>query len=258
MHDAQPELKKGRPLLKSMKSRVAIVTGATRGIGNAIATALAQRGGTTVVALGRSSETSAEAAARLPSPGPLQVEHHGWACDVSDPLAVQTVFQVREHSVRATGNFCPQRIKDQVGAPDILVNAAGINHDKLLFSTSVEAIDNVIDTNLRGALLTCRAVERGMLARRSGCIINIGSVIGSRGNVGQTVYAASKAGLVGLTLSLAKELGPFNVRASVLAPGFIETDMTRTLTENQRNGILDRVPLKRFGTAEVGLLLLFF
>jgi 3-oxoacyl-[acyl-carrier protein] reductase len=138
----------------------------------------------------------------------------------------------------------------ETGRVDILVNNAGVTRDDLLMRMSDEAWDTVLDTNLKGAFTLCKAFSRPLMKQRSGCIINLSSVIGLMGNAGQTNYAASKAGLIGLTKSIARELAARNVTCNAIAPGFIETDMTAELNEDQKQAILNQIPLRQLGQPE--------
>jgi 3-oxoacyl-[acyl-carrier protein] reductase len=208
---------------------VAVVTGGSRGIGLAIARALAEAGARVAV-LGRDGERAAEAAASLPGEG-----HAGLACDVGDP-------QQAAASVAA--------VLDELGPVDILVNNAGITRDSILLRMKDEEFDDVIATNLKGAFNLTRAVTRGMMKRRRGVILNISSVVGLTGNAGQANYAASKAGMVGLTKSVAQELASRGVRCNALAPGFIRTDMTEALTDSQVDALTGRIPLGTLGEPE--------
>ncbi|GAC1464324.1 MAG: 3-oxoacyl-[acyl-carrier-protein] reductase [Gemmatimonadaceae bacterium] len=208
-----------------LSRRVALVTGGTRGIGHAIATALAGAGCTVAIA-GRNLEKARNVAAALPSA-------RGFACDVADTVAVEQMVR----DVEAT-----------FGSLDILVNNAGMTRDNLLVRIRDQDWDDVIDANLKGAFVAIRSAARGMMKRRWGRIINIASVVGLTGNKGQANYAASKAGLIGLTKSVAKELATRNVLANVIAPGFIETDMTAGLAAEARNALAAQIPLGRLGT----------
>ena len=208
---------------------VALVTGGSRGIGRAIAGRLASDGARVVVT-SRSEERAAAVAAELPGAG-----HLGGACDVADRASVDALVE---------------RIDDEVGPLDIVVNNAGITEDNILVRLSDEAWENVLDTNLKGAFNVVRAVARGMMKRRAGRIINITSVVGLTGNRGQVNYAASKAGLVGLTKSVAKELASRNVLCNAVAPGFIETDMTADLTDEARSALQGQIALGRLGDPE--------
>lgn len=164
-----------------------------------------------------------------------ETEHLAVQCDVSN-----------EQSVTAACRLISERAK----RADVLVNAAGVNKDSLLMRLKVDDIHYHLDTNLIGSMLTCRGLLPLMLKQRHGAIVNVGSVAGSIGNVGQSAYSASKAGLVGFTRSLANEVASRGVRANVLAPGYIETDMTAKITGDAKTKLTDSIPAKRFGTAE--------
>jgi 3-oxoacyl-[acyl-carrier protein] reductase len=212
-----------------LQGTVAIVTGGSRGIGRAIARVLADAGARVAV-VGRNGEKARAAAGELPGDG-----HAGYACDVADPAQVNATLKAVE--------------SDQ-GPVSILVNNAGITRDNILLRMKDDEFDEVIAANLKGAFNFTRAVTRGMMKRRSGAILNITSVVGLMGNAGQANYAASKAGLVGLTKSVAKELAGRGVRCNAIAPGFIETDMTDALGETQVEGLLERIPLGALGQAD--------
>jgi 3-oxoacyl-[acyl-carrier protein] reductase len=211
-----------------LTGRVAVVTGSTRGIGRAIAETLAGCGARVAV-VGRDRAKAEEAATALSNGA------RGFACDVGDPASVATLVDDVEKSM---------------GSLDILVNNAGVTKDNILFRMKDEDWDTVLDTNLRGAFVAIRAATRGMMKRRWGRIINIASVVGLVGNKGQANYAASKAGLIGLTKSVAKELASRNILANVVAPGFIETDMTGAMTDDARKTLFAQIPLERFGSAK--------
>jgi 3-oxoacyl-[acyl-carrier protein] reductase len=211
---------------RELEGQVAVVTGGSRGIGLAIARTLAEAGARVAV-LGRNGERAAAAAAELPGEG-----HVGLACDVGDP-------QQAAAAVAA--------VLDGLGPVDILVNNAGITRDNILLRMKDEDFDEVIATNLKGAFNLTRAVTRGMMKRRRGVILNISSVVGLTGNAGQANYAASKAGMVGLTKSVAQELASRGVRCNALAPGFIRTDMTEALTDSQVDALTERIPLGTLG-----------
>jgi 3-oxoacyl-[acyl-carrier protein] reductase len=214
-----------------LNEKIAVVTGAGRGIGKAIALQFA-REGADVVCLSRTAE-NAEAAAK--EVRELGRKAWAFAVDVSSSEATQ----------QAAAN-----ILKETGRVDILVNNAGVTRDDLLMRMSDEAWDTVLDTNLKGAFTLCKAFSRPLMKQRSGCIINISSVIGLMGNAGQTNYAASKAGLIGLTKSIARELAARNVTCNAIAPGFIETDMTAELNEDQKQAILNQIPLRQLGQPE--------
>jgi 3-oxoacyl-[acyl-carrier protein] reductase len=211
------------------ENQVAIVTGAGRGIGHAIAVRLASEGAR-VACVSRSVENAKRTAdelniARADSAKPYSV-------DVANHLDVQMIGE---------------EILEDFGKVDILVNNAGVTRDGLSMRMSVEDWDIVINTNLRGAFNFVQAVQRSMVKQRSGRIINISSVIGLIGNAGQTNYAASKAGLIGFTKSLARELASRNITVNAVAPGFIVTDMTGRLSEEIQKSITSRIPLSRVG-----------
>jgi 3-oxoacyl-[acyl-carrier protein] reductase len=209
-----------------LTGRTALVTGSTRGIGRAIAEALAEAGARVAV-VGRDQARAAEAAAALG--GGAQ----GFAADVGDPASIAALIEGVEKSF---------------GQIDILVNNAGLTRDNILFRVKDDDWDTVLDANLRGAFLAIRATARGMIKRRWGRIINIASIVGITGNKGQANYAASKAGLIGLTKSVAKELGSRNVLVNAVAPGFIETDMTAAMTPEARAALSGQIPLERLGS----------
>lgn len=204
----------------------ALVTGSTRGIGRAIAESLAGAGARVAV-VGRDRDRAAEVAAAIGN-GAL-----GFACDVSDLAQIAALIDDAEAAF---------------GDIDILVNNAGLTRDNILLRLKDDDWDSVIDANLRGAFATTRAAVRGMMKRRWGRIINIASVVGIVGNKGQSNYAASKAGLIGLTKSVAKEFASRGILANVVAPGFIETDMTAAMTPDARLALSAQIPLARLGT----------
>ncbi len=214
-----------------LQGQVAIVTGASRGLGKAMAIALGANGAH-VVCVARNTELLAKTAEAIVAAGGSAA---AMACDVTDRQAVdQLVDQVAEQS----------------GRIDILVNNAGITRDTLLPRMSDDEWDDVINTNLRSAFLWCRAVSRHMMRARYGRVINVSSVSGLIGNPGQTNYSASKAGLIGLTRSLSRELAGRNVTINAVAPGFIESDMTATLGEAIVAEAKKRIPAKRLGKPE--------
>ena len=207
----------------SLAGRLALVTGGSRGIGRAIAVELARAGAEVVVGY-RTGAAEAEQVAK-------EIGGRALQADLSVPEEAAGL-------VEAAGDI------------DILVNNAGLTRDGLIARMSDEDWRTVIDTNLGGAFATCRAAARGMMKRRSGSIINLTSVVGLHGNPGQTNYAASKAGLIGLTKALARELATRGVRVNAIAPGYIETALTGVLPEAVREAILGNTPLGRLGTPE--------
>jgi 3-oxoacyl-[acyl-carrier protein] reductase len=209
-----------------LTGRTALVTGSTRGIGRAIADALTEAGAKVAV-VGRDQAKAAEVAEAVG--GSAQ----GFGADVSDPASVVALVE----SVEAA-----------FGQIDILVNNAGLTRDNILFRIKDDDWDMVLDANLRGAFIAIRAASRGMMKRRWGRIINIASIVGITGNKGQANYAASKAGLIGLTKSVAKELGSRNILVNAVAPGFIETDMTAAMTPEARAALSGQIPLDRLGS----------
>ena len=208
-----------------LSGKSALVTGSTRGIGRAIAGALAECGARVAV-VGRDVGRAQEAASQLGG------EARGYACDVADPASVVALVEA---------------VDKDFGGVDILVNNAGLTRDNILFRIKDDDWDAVLDANLRGAFIAIRAASRGMMKKRWGRIINIASVVGIVGNKGQANYAASKAGLIGLTKSVAKELASRNILANVIAPGFIETDMTAAMTDEAKKTLFTQIPLERLG-----------
>ncbi len=215
-----------------LTGRVALVTGSTRGIGRAIAVTLAHAGARVAVA-GRDAEKAAAVAAELQAAAGVEVR--GYAADIADTAQAAALVDA---------------VEKDFGHLDILVNNAGLTRDNLMMRIKDDDWDAVIDANLRGAFATCRAATRGMMKRRWGRIINLASVVGMTGNKGQVNYAASKAGLIGMTKSIAKELASRNILANVVAPGFIETDMTAQMTPDARATLSAGIPLERLGTPD--------
>jgi 3-oxoacyl-[acyl-carrier protein] reductase len=207
----------------SLEGRTALVTGASRGIGRAIAVELARAGAS--VAL--SYRTGADEATELAK----EIDGRAIQADVSDPASAAALVE-------------------EAGDLDILVNNAGVTRDGLLVRMSDEDWRTVLDTNLASCFYTCRAVTRGMMKKRSGAIVNISSIVGIHGNWGQTNYAASKAGIIGFTKALARELGSRNIRANVVVPGYVKTQLTDVLPEDATNAMLQNTPLGRLGDPE--------
>jgi 3-oxoacyl-[acyl-carrier protein] reductase len=214
------------------ENQAVIVTGAGRGIGHAIAVRLGSEGGR-VACVSRSDENAKRTADELNALRADSAKHY--AVDVADHAAVQKVGA---------------KILEDFDKIDILVNNAGVTRDGLAIRMSIEDWDTVINTNLRGAFNFTQAILRAMIKQRSGRIINIASVIGLIGNAGQTNYAASKAGLIGFTKSLARELASRNITVNAIAPGFITTDMTAGLSEEIKKTIQSQIPLGKTGTPE--------
>jgi len=214
------------------ENQVAVVTGAGRGIGQAIAVRLASEGAR-VACISRTQTNAKKTASEISATQPDAAK--AYAVDVADHAAVQKVGA---------------QILEDFGRIDILVNNAGVTRDGLSMRMSTEDWDVVINTNLKGAFNFVQATERAMIKQRSGRIINISSVIGLIGNAGQTNYAASKAGLIGLTKSLARELASRNITVNAVAPGFIRTDMTAGLSDEIKKTLQSKIPLGKTGTPE--------
>ena len=214
-----------------LDNQLALVTGATRGIGRAIALELGRRGARVIGTA--TSDAGAQTISQY-----LQAQNcagRGVVLDVANATSVEACFKALEA---------------EEGTPSILVNNAGVTRDGLLMRMDADDWQTVIDTDLTAVFRTCKAVMRGMMKARTGRIVNIASVIGVMGNAGQTNYAAAKAGMIGFTKSLAREVGSRGITVNVVAPGFIVTDMTDALPESQRDALLKQVPLGRLGSPD--------
>ena len=212
-----------------LDGKVAVISGGTRGIGNSIAWKFAEQGANLAIIATRDSERNKNAVKELTETGR---DVRLYTCDVKDPEQVASVAE---------------EILADFGKVDILVNNAGITRDNLLPSLSVMDIDEVIDVNLKGTIYLTKAFVRSFVKQRHGNIVNISSVVGLMGNKGQTNYAASKAGIIGFTKAVAKEYGRRNVRCNAIAPGYIATEMTAVLNEEQTSEIAKQLPLGRLG-----------
>ena len=212
----------------ALAGEIALVTGASRGIGAAIATALADAGAI-VVGTATSEAGAAEISKTLGERG------RGIALNIADDESVAAAFK---------------DIQGNEGSPTIVVNNAGITRDNLLMRMKADEWDDVLSTNLSGVYRVSKACLRGMMKAKKGRIINIASVIAVMGNAGQSNYAAAKAGIIGFSKSLAREIGSRNITVNVVAPGFVDTDMTRVLPEEQKQGMLAQIPLGRLGEGE--------
>ncbi|MBK5072882.1 3-oxoacyl-ACP reductase FabG [Budviciaceae bacterium BWR-B9] len=211
-----------------LDGKIALVTGASRGIGKAIAEKLVSEGARVIGTA--TTEKGAEAISEY-----LGTHGKGLALNVTDSASIESVLET---------------IRAEFGEIDILINNAGITRDNLLMRMKDDEWQDIIDTNLTSVFRLSKAVMRAMMKKRYGRIITIGSVVGTMGNAGQTNYAAAKAGIIGFSKSLAREVASRGITVNVIAPGFIETDMTRALTDEQRSGILSQVPANRLGEAK--------
>lgn len=216
----------------SMEGRVALVTGGSRGIGRAICVELARNGARVAVNYAGSSQAAQETAELCRA---LGVEAEPFQADVSDPAACEALVSA---------------VKERFGQIDILVNNAGVARDGLLMTAKEADFDQTLDTNLKGSYFCMKAVSRLMLRQKYGRIVSLSSVVGLRGNPGQTAYAASKAGVIGLVKAAAKELAGRDITINAVAPGFIETDMTAVLPEKARDTMLGAIPKGRPGFPE--------
>lgn len=215
-----------------LKGKCAIITGASRGIGRAIAKKLASQGANIVLNYRSNDESALKVEQELKEYG---VEVLTVKADISKLEEVENLVSIA---------------KAKFNKIDIMVNNAGVNIDKLIIKMKEEDFDNVVDVNLKGVFNCLKSITPVMLRQKEGTIINISSVVGVTGNAGQVNYAASKAGVIGMTKSLAKEIGSRGITVNAVAPGFIETDMTESLKEDFKNKVKDGIPLRRFGTAE--------
>lgn len=214
-----------------LKGQIALITGASRGIGAAIAQALGKQGAT-VIGTATTAAGAEQIAAALAQSG---IAGTGMALDVNDAAQIEAVLK---------------QIGESYGDIAILVNNAGVTRDTLLMRMKEDDWDTVLSTNLKSVFRLSQAVLRPMMKARYGRIVNISSVVGHMGNPGQTNYAAAKAGLAGFTKSMAREVGSRGITVNCVAPGFIDTDMTRALSEDQRNGLLQHIPLGRLGEVQ--------
>ncbi|MCB0565732.1 MAG: 3-oxoacyl-[acyl-carrier-protein] reductase [Phaeodactylibacter sp.] len=218
--------------MKLLEGKVALVTGGSRGIGAAIARRFAEQGAAVAFTYRSSAEQANAMAAQLSE---LGVKAKAYQSDASS-------YQASEELANA--------VLEEFGKVDILVNNAGITRDNLMLRMTEEMWDDVIQTNLKSIFNLTKHLIRPMMKNRGGSIINMSSIVGVTGNAGQANYAASKAGIIGFTKSIAKEMGSRSIRCNAIAPGFIETDMTDTLDEKVKEGYLANIPMKRLGKAE--------
>ena len=216
----------------TMNESVALVTGGSRGIGRAICLELARQGAAVAVNYAGNEQAAQETVEACRA---LGVQAEAFQADVSDPAACESLIA---------------QVKERFGRLDILVNNAGVTRDGLLMTAKPEDFDKVLDTNLKGAYFCMKAAAKVMMRQRYGRIVNLSSVVGLRGNPGQTAYAASKAGVLGLTKAAAKELASRNITVNAVAPGFIETDMTAVLPEKAKTAMLATIPMAAPGQPE--------
>ncbi|NQY08542.1 MAG: 3-oxoacyl-[acyl-carrier-protein] reductase [Flavobacteriales bacterium] len=218
--------------MKELESKVVVVTGATRGIGKAIAEAIAKEGADVAFTYMSSDEKARDLEQQLSSTG---IKAKGYKCDAADFNAVDEMIAA---------------VAEEFGTIDVLVNNAGITKDGLLMRMGEDAWDDVMNTNAKSVFNCTKAVQKIMLKKRSGSIINMSSVVGVKGNAGQSNYAASKAAIIGFTKSIAQELGSRNIRCNAIAPGFIATEMTSVLDEKLVEQWVAGIPLKRAGSTQ--------
>ena len=218
--------------MSEFSGKTILITGGTRGIGRACAVTFAKEGARVAIC-GRNDDAAQKAAQEIAAE--TNGEVRGFGCDIANAAAVDAMVK---------------SVSEAFGPIYILVNNAGITRDGLLMRMKSEDWSAVVDTNLTGAFNCCRAVTRDMLKQRAGRIINVSSIIGIRGQGGQTNYAAAKAGLIGFTKALAQELASRGITVNVIAPGYIDTDMTAFITEDIRKELLEKIPLKRVGNGD--------
>lgn len=215
-----------------LKNKTALITGGSRGIGRAIALAMAKQGANIALIYAGNAAAAQETCAEIQSCG---AEAESWQCDIADFAQTGTVVK---------------EVLARFGSVDILVNNAGITRDNLILAMKEEEFSQVIDTNLRGAFHMIKHLCGAFMKQKRGTIINIASVSGMMGNAGQANYSAAKAGLIGLTKTVAKELAPRGITCNAIAPGFVETDMTDKLSEAAKETAVKAIPLKRMGRPE--------
>ncbi len=215
-----------------LKGKTALVTGGTRGIGYGIVKRFAQEGANVAFTYVSSEERAAQVEAELNA---LGIKAKGYKSDAASYTGAEKLIE---------------EVIKEFGTIDALVNNAGITRDNLILRMTEQQWDEVIDANLKSVFNLTKHVSKIMLKSKSGSIINLTSIVGEKGQAGQSNYAASKAGIIGFTKSIADEFGSRSIRCNAIAPGFIETDMTRVLTEEVKKAILDKIPLKRMGTPE--------
>ena len=216
----------------SIEKKTALVTGGSRGIGRAAALALAKGGMNVAIVFAGNTQAAEETLQQLQA---LGAEAKAYQCNVADSEAVKTTVQ---------------QVLNDFGGVDVLVNNAGVTHDGLLLSAKEEDLERVLSVSLKGAFHMIQALYRNFMKKRAGRIINVSSVVGLHGNAGQTSYAAAKAGVIGLTKSIAKELAGRNVTCNAVAPGFIQSDMTNAMPEKARDVAIATIPLGRPGLPE--------